>query len=354
MDVLCSDKTGTLTQNKLSVAEVTHYGDNDENRVLALAAACSDEADEDTIDQAIFIRVAKAAITIPKKVSFLPFDSSTKRTEAEIIEQDKKVKIEKGLADLLLSPDVRFSNEAREDVMRMSAQGLRILAVVIMHGQDLPDTKAECIGLIGLQDPIRPDAPDLIKKLAILGVRVVMITGDGRITAQAVAKQLGLQGNVVTPSELKKDPRLVLESAVFAEAYPEDKLVIIRALQNAGHVVGMTGDGVNNAPALHQAEVGIAVLGATEVAKQAASFILTSPGLDGVRRVVTASRRVYMRIRTSALNKVIKSIEVLFIATIIFLITHSYILSPLLAVLLLLANDFVTISIATDHTTPLL
>jgi H+-transporting ATPase len=348
MDVLCSDKTGTLTQNHLSVSEVTHYGSNDEARVVMLAAACSDVADKDSIDQAIFQRAAELKIITPEHSSFSPFDSLTKRTQAEIVERGKKIKIEKGLADVLLTPSILFSKKALEDVVRMSAKGLRIIAVIAS------DTNAECAGLIGLSDPIRPDAPSLIKELNALGVRVVMITGDGRITAQAIARDLGLQGDVFTPEDLKNNPQIAIRGAVFAEAYPEDKVIIIKALQEAGHVVGMTGDGVNDAPALHQAEVGIAVQDATEVAKQAASFILTTPGLEGVRRVVTASRRVYMRIRTWALNKVIKSIEILFVATIIFVMTHSYILSPLIAILILLSNDFLTITIATDHTKPLL
>jgi H+-transporting ATPase len=349
MDVLCSDKTGTLTQNRLSVSETTHYGANDETRVLMLAALCSNAADKDSaIDQAIFQRVAELNVAIPERISFSPFDSLTKRTQAEIVEHEKKINIEMGLADLLLTPAVLFSKEALDDVVRMSAKGLRIVAVIAN------DTDAECAGLIGLSDPIRPDAPSLIKELNALGVRVVMITGDGRITARAVASELGLQGDVCTPDDLKNNPQIALQGVVFAEAYPEDKVTIIKALQKAGHIVGMTGDGVNDAPALHQAEVGIAVQDATEVAKQAASFILTTPGLEGVRRVVTASRRVYMRIRTWVLNKVIKSIEILFIATIIFVITHSYILSPLIAILVLLSNDFLTITIATDHTKPLL
>ncbi len=349
MDVLCSDKTGTLTQNRLSVAEVTHYGVNDEARVLMLAAACSNMADKDsTIDQAIFQKAAELNVALLEPISFSPFDSLTKRTRAEIVEQGKKINIEMGLADLLLTPAVFSSKEAFADVVLMSGKGLRILAIVTS------DPDAACAGLIGLSDPIRPDAPTLIRELNDLGVRVVMITGDGRITAQAVASQLGLQGDVCTPDDLKNNPEIALRGAVFAEAYPEDKVTIIKALQHAGHVVGMTGDGVNDAPALHQAEIGIAVKDATEVAKQAASFILTTPGLEGVRRVVTASRRVYMRIRTWALNKVVKSIEILFIATIIFVITHSYILSPLIAILVLLANDFLTITIATDHTKPLL
>lgn len=348
MDVLCSDKTGTLTQDRLSVSEVTHYGGNDEVRVVMLAVACGDVADKDSIDQAILQRAAELKVMVPERVSFSPFDSLTKRTKAEIVEHEKKIKLEMGLPDLLLTSDVLFSKEALEDVVRMSGKGLRTVAI-IARGEN-----AECVGLIGLSDPIRPDAPALIKELNTLGVRVVMITGDGRVTAQAVARELGLEGDIFTPEDLKNNPQIALRGVVFAEAYPEDKVMIIKALQAAGHVVGMTGDGVNDAPALHQAEVGIAVQDATEVAKQAASFILTTPGLEGVRRVVTASRRVYMRIRTWALNKVIKSIEILCIATVIFVATHSYILSPLLAILVLLANDFLTITIATDHTKPLL
>ncbi len=349
VDVLCSDKTGTLTQNKLAVSEMTHYGASDEARMLMYASAASDVSDENSIDQAILQKASTEVVATPNRVSFTPFDPSTKRTEAEIVEGDKHIKIEMGLPNLLLKSEVRFAKEALADVARMSGQGLRVLAVVA----DVGGAGKECAGLIGLSDPIRPDAPALIKELSDLGVRVVMITGDGRITAQAVARQLGLVGEVFTPAELHKNPQIALSGAVFAEAYPEDKLTIIETLQKAGHSVGMTGDGVNDAPALHRAEVGIAVLGATEVAKQAASFILTTPGLEGVRRVVTAGRRVYTRIRTWALNKVIKSVESLLIATVIFVITHSYILSPLIAILILLSNDFVTISVAVDHTKPI-
>ncbi len=349
MDVLCSDKTGTLTKNELAVAAVTHYGDCDERRVLALAAAASDTEGGDAIDQAVLARAAEATARVPERESFTPFDSSTKRTSAVVVEADGRREVTLGLADLLLGPDVRFADAALEDVAAMSARGLRVLALVV---SDERGGKA-CAGLVGLHDPIRPDAPALIRELSELGIRVVMITGDGRITAEAVARELGLAGEVFTPADLKEHPGIALSGAVFAEAYPEDKLVIIEALQKAGHVVGMTGDGVNDAPALHRAEVGIAVLGATEVAKQAASFILTSAGLEGVRRVVTAGRRVYVRIHTWVLNKVVKSVESLFIATVIFVLTHAYILSPLLAILILLSNDFVTIAIAADHTRPL-
>jgi H+-transporting ATPase len=176
-----------------------------------------------------------------------------------------------------------------------------------------------------------------------------MITGDGRATAETVARSLGLKGRVITPDELRNNPDIAIHGAVFAETYPEDKLTIIRALQKAGHTVGMTGDGVNDSPALHQAEVGIAVAGATDVAKQSASLILTVPGLGGIQEAIGVGRGVYTRLRTWALNKIVKSVEVTILSTTLFFVTHSYILSPILAVLLMLANDFVTISIATDN-----
>ncbi|MDE1941141.1 MAG: HAD-IC family P-type ATPase, partial [Patescibacteria group bacterium] len=348
MDVLCSDKTGTLTMDRMAVSSMTVYGGIDEKRLLAFASAATNAADQDSIDQAILDKAIKEEVVMPDRLSFTPFDPSTKRTAAEIAEGSERISIDMGLPGLLLTDDVRYADLGIRDVADMSAKGLRVLAVVVR------DRSGKwCAGLIGMSDPIRPDAPALIRELSDLGVRVVMITGDGKVTAGAVARSLGLVGDVLTPADLKRDPSIATTGAVFAEAYPEDKLAIIEALQNAGHSVGMTGDGVNDAPALHKAEVGIAVLGSTEVAKQAASFILTSAGLEGVRRVVTAGRRVYMRIHTWILNKIIKSVESLFIATVIFVMTHSYILSPLIAILILLSNDFVTISLAADHTRPM-
>ncbi len=339
MDVLCSDKTGTLTQNNLSVHTMICYGAFDEKTLLALAGAACDESDQDYIDIAILSEARKQGTTTFERLQFSPFDSNTKRTEAVILRAGQKTVVRKGMPDLLLTNGIQFSDEARRDLEMLSESGFRTIAVTIDDA---------CVGLIALSDPIRPDAPRLIREIERLGIRVVMITGDGRATAAAVANQLGLVGDVVTASELAADPSLAVTGTIFAETYPENKINIIRALQEAGHIVGMTGDGVNDAPALHQAEVGIAVASATDVAKQSASLILTSPGLDGVRVAVNVGRSVSERIKTWIMNKMIKSIEVTILTSVLFMITRTYILSPLLAVLLMISNDFVTVSIATD------
>ena len=346
LDVLCSDKTGTLTMDRLSLSEITHYGAADDARVLALAGVCSNEADSSSIDDAIFERIARDKVSLPVRTRFEPFDSAAKRTQAEFIEDGgKQGRVEMGLPEILLSADVAHTAEALKDVDRFSAKGFRVLALV-----SGAEGERRCEGLIALSDPIRPDAPQLIRELSAAGIKTIMITGDGRRTAGAVAEELGLTGAVFTPEDLRADPSIALRGSVFAEAYPEDKISIIKTLQEAGHVVGMTGDGVNDAPALRQAETGIAVESAVDVAKQSASFILTSPGLEGVVQMITVSREVYFRLRTWTLNKIIKSIEVAVFTTGIFFVTRSYILSPLFAVLLLFANDFISISIATDRT----
>jgi H+-transporting ATPase len=347
VDVLCSDKTGTLTQNKLKATALVRYGQTSEVELLSLAAACCDEADRDPIDNAIFLAQSEHQAPKLARSRFVPFNSQTKRTEADVTEAGETTHIAKGLPELLLGKDVMHCDQAHADLKHLSAEGLRVVAVVVERAG-----KRECVGLVGLSDPIRPDAPQMLREIQALGLRVVMITGDGRATAQTVAAQLGLMGVVATAQELHADPAIALHASVFAETYPEDKLTIIRALQNAGHAVAMTGDGVNDAPALHQAEVGIAVSGASDVARQSASFILTDDGLEGVIAAITMSRKVYSRLRTWILNKIIKSFEVSFFTAVLFLVTHSYIYSPLLAVLLLFANDFVTVSLATDAAVP--
>jgi len=233
------------------------------------------------------------------------------------------------------------------DVERLAATGARILAVAAGGGDDL-----RLAGLVALADQPRPDSAQLIAELRELGIAVKMVTGDTAATAVSIARQVGIEATVCTGAELRDRPELAEECSVFAGVFPEDKYALVQSLQDAGHVVGMTGDGVNDAPALKRAEVGIAVDSAVDVAKAAASMVLTEPGLVDTVAAVTVSRRIYQRMMTWTLNKIIKTAQVAVFLTIAFVVTRHFVTTPLLIVLLLLANDFVTMSLAVDHARP--
>jgi H+-transporting ATPase len=206
------------------------------------------------------------------------------------------------------------------------------------------------VGLIGLHDPPRADSASLIQRLRNLGIHVMMVTGDGLSTARAIAAQVGIGKRVCSTDALNSDkcPE-PMDYDVFADVLPEHKFHLVKLLQETGHTVGMTGDGVNDAPALKQAEVGIAVSSATDIAKAAASLVLTDPGLTNIVPAVETSRRNYQRMVTYTLNKIIKTIEIAFFLSLGLVLTGSFVTTPLLIVLLMFTNDFVTMSIATDR-----
>lgn len=348
MDVLASDKTGTITLNKLALTALHPYGPHLDADLLRLAALACDDATQDPIDMAILdsARSQGRLAKIPDKLSFVPFDPETKRSEALFEEDGRRLHVIKGapkvVADLVSSnPDIAV------DVERMGAQGLRVLAVAAGSGESL-----DLVGLIGLKDPPREDSRPLIKSLNDLGVRVMMVTGDGPATAKAIAQEVGLGMRICPPEILQDEIRLhVLDYDVFAHVLPEDKFHMVQALQATGRIVGMSGDGVNDAPALRQAEVGIAVANATDVAKAAASLVLTNPGLSDVKAAVQTSRRIYQRMLTYTLNKIIKTLEIAIFLSVGVMLTGVFVITPLLIVLLLFTNDFVTMSIATDNVT---
>jgi H+-transporting ATPase len=206
------------------------------------------------------------------------------------------------------------------------------------------------VGLLTLEDQIRKDSKALVQNLEHLGVRVVMVTGDGAATARAVAAQVGIGGRVCSAEKLHGDIRGAAEHCdVFAGVLPEDKFRLVQELQRSRHVVGMTGDGVNDAPALKQAETGIAVSTATDVAKAAASIVLTESGLSGVVDAVETGRRIYQRMLTYTLNKIMKTFEIGIFLSVGVMVSRTFIITPLLVVLLLFTNDFVTMAIATDR-----
>ncbi len=349
MDILCTDKTGTLTLNQLELADTLPYRTSSDAQLLELAALASDEAGQDPIDLAILRAAAATGVDLSgwRRVSFQPFDPATKRTEATVERDGTTVLAVKGMPEVVAAACRDVPAHLLADVAALAGRGSRVLAVAAGP----PDCLQLC-GLLGLADRPRPDSAQLIDELRGLGIDVKMITGDTLATAVAVADQVGIHGSACTAADLRADPGLVHSSEVFAEVFPEDKFSIVRTLQDHGHVVAMTGDGVNDAPALKQAEVGIAVDSAVDVAKAAASMVLTEPGLVDVVAAVRVSRGVYQRMLTWTLNKVIKTMQVALFLTLAFFITRDFVTTPFLIVLLLFANDFVTMALAVDRSRP--
>jgi len=345
MEVLCSDKTGTITQNRLAVTSLQPYAPYGENDLLRFAMLASDAASQDPIDLATLSAAGSHHIDPAgwKRLDLIPFEPATKLSEAIISQVAERWRAIKGAPDAVASR-VKTALDFSADVERLAAQGYRVLGIAAG-----PDDNLRFVGLLALADPPRSDSKELIGSLRDLGVRVIMITGDALPTARAVASQVGIGGRAVQPKALEKEAAgEVLQSDVFAGVYPEDKFHIVQALQRAGMVTGMTGDGVNDAPALKQAEVGIAVANATDVAKAAASLVLTNPGLTDILAAVKTSRRIYQRMLTYILNKIIKTVEIALLLSVGVMLTGSFVITPLLIVLLLFTNDFVTMSIATD------
>jgi len=355
MNIVCADKTGTITMNKLSVEEEMAVDPYSGKEVILYGALASHEADQDPIDLA-FIAAAKN-LRLPfedyLQKKFVPFDPSTRRTEATVEKEGQQFLVLKGaintITPLCKTPEDELARIG-EKVESRAAKGYRAIAVAKGGGQGT----MEMVGIAFLYDKPRSDSPKLIRELRDLGIKVKMLTGDALPIAKEVARELDLGKNVTRMADLKSKTgdeisKLVEESDGFAEIYPEDKYLIVQGLQKGKHVVGMTGDGVNDAPALRQAEVGIAVSNATDVAKKAASAVLTSEGLEGIVDLVKTGRMTYQRIITWVLNKIIKTFQITVFVVLAFLLTGEYIISALHMILLLFLTDFVTLSISTDN-----
>jgi H+-transporting ATPase len=344
MDVLASDKTGTITENHLTLAALKPVGGG-ESDLLRWAALACDEATRDPIDLAILgaARERKLLQDSPRRIRFTPFDPQTRRSESLFEDNGHIRRAVKGAA--LEVAALAGRPEIGADVDALAANGYRVLGVAFGD-----QTALQFAGLVALQDPPRHDSAALVESLIQLGVRVVMVTGDGQATARTVAKLVGIGERACPASMLTENAsRAITQCDVFAQVFPEDKFHLVKALQGKGHVAGMTGDGVNDAPALKQAEVGIAVANATDVAKAAASLVLTRPGLSDVIEAVKTSRRIYQRMLTYTLNKIIKTLEIAIFMSVGVMLTGVFVITPLLIVLLLFTNDFVTMSIATDR-----
>jgi H+-transporting ATPase len=357
IDIICFDKTGTITQNKLSVVDSIPFNGNTREDVLKIASLTSHSEGMDLIDLAVIDYVVKSGVSLNelKQVSYTPFDPSTKRTEAIIEAGGRRFRAVKGAAQVILSlchdTDKGTLDEVNKTINGFSAKGYRTIAVARSDNDDLNNLKLT--GLLPLADPPRPDSKSMIEQARKLGIKPMMLTGDSLDIAIEISNQIGIGNKIIRMADIKDlnaDQQLKIVGGCdgFAEIYPEDKYKIVKLLQSGGHIVGMTGDGVNDAPALKQAEMGIAVSNSTDVAKAAASVVLTESGVGVIIDAITISRQIYQRMLTWVLNKVIKVIEFSVFLTVAFFWLHNILLSLIGMSLLVFANDFVSMTLATD------
>lgn len=347
INVLCSDKTGTLTRNELTVTSVRPMPGLDEAHILGLAALASSDGGQDSVDVAIRSASSKKpASDLPKLTKFVPFDPAKKTSEATATDANGgEQRIVKGAFTAvsgLATPSPAASGVADE----LEKQGFRVLAVAAGSS-----TSMQIVGFIALSDPPRTDSTALISELKTLGVRTVMVTGDAPATAAIVAHEVGLDGAVCPPGPI---PAAVKpeDYAVFAGILPEGKFNLVKAFQKNGYTVGMCGDGANDAPALRQAQIGIAVSTATDVAKSAAGVVLTEAGLGGIVAAVKEGRVTFQRILSYTLNSVSKKIVQVLLLAIGLLVTGHAVLTPMLMVIVMITGDFLSMSLTTDRVRP--
>jgi H+-transporting ATPase len=347
IDVLCADKTGTLTCNELKVTAVRPMQGFDEPHVLGFAALACSDGGQDPVDAAVRAAAPKAAVSdLPKLGTFTPFDPAKKTSEASAVDSGgAAIRVVKGAFDAIIGL-TQPSPEASATAGQLESQGFRVLAVAVG-----PPGALKLAGIISLSDPPRADSAALLAELGGLGVITVMVTGDAPATAAIVAREVGLAGPVCPPGPIPEGVRPG-DFAVFAGVLPEGKFNLVKAYQKGGHIVGMCGDGANDAPALRQAQMGIAVSTATDVAKSAAGIVLTGPGLGGIVASVREGRVTFQRILTYALNSVTKkTVQVLFLAVCLAMTGHA-VLTPMLMVIIMLTGDLLGMSLATDNVRP--
>ncbi|MCB0281755.1 MAG: plasma-membrane proton-efflux P-type ATPase [Calditrichae bacterium] len=358
MDILCSDKTGTLTQNKLTVGETVAAKNYSDEEVLLYAALASRAEDNDPIDTTILSKTDKnehfhEQFEQYKTSEFKPFDPVVKRTEVTIKNRttNQTYIVSKGAPQVIfkLINNRSETEEFAEKVNDYAQMGYRMIAVALQEKD-----KWQLVGLIPLFDPPREDSRDTIRNATEMGILVKMVTGDNQAIARQISERLGLGDFIVSGDQLDKVTNhkldeLVEKSDGFSQVFPEHKFSIVKVLQRLGHFVGMTGDGVNDAPALKNADCGIAVDGATDAAKSAASIVLTSPGLSVIVDAIKESRKIFQRMNSYSIYRIAETIRVLFFITVSILVFNFYPITALMIVLLALLNDAPIMAIATDN-----
>ncbi|MEJ2382525.1 MAG: plasma-membrane proton-efflux P-type ATPase, partial [Gammaproteobacteria bacterium] len=359
IDILCSDKTGTLTQNRLTLGDpYTAQGIEAEELVLA-AALASKEEDADAIDLAIIEALPdRDRLQTFTQQQFVPFDPVSKRTEATISDAKQQTfRVTKGAPQVILDmchQDQQSGADISGKVDEYAAKGYRTLGVARSDNDD----QWTFMGLLPLYDPPREDAQETIDDAARHGVHVKMVTGDNISIAREISSQLGLGRNIVAADKLLKSADggdqgsgdQIEKADGFAQVFPEHKYNIVKTLQNRGHLVGMTGDGVNDAPALKQADVGVAVSGATDAARAAADLVLTAPGLSVIVKAVEEARRIFERMNSYAIYRITETIRIMIFLVLAMLVYDFYPITAIMIILLALLNDLPIMTIAYDNT----
>lgn len=359
MDVLCSDKTGTLTRNQLAVAGIHPMNGFTDSDAIFAATMASKKEDNDPIDLAIIATAEERGdgmmnkLTGCRQSAYTPFDPVSKRTEAEVKEGEETFKVSKGAPQIILKltgADADIAEKVNRIIEESGEKGFRTMGVA------RTDREGDWVyvGLLSLSDPPRPDSAATIKAAREMGVNVKMVTGDHTVIAREIAGELNLSTNIVPADELRqssdrKARQMVNQAGGFSQVFPEDKYEIVEVLQESGHITGMTGDGVNDAPALKKADCGVAVDGATDAAKSAADIVLTLPGLSVIIDAIKESRRIFQRMQSYAIYRISETIDVLFFTVLAILIFKEYPVNAVMIVLLAIFNDFPIMAIANDN-----
>jgi H+-transporting ATPase len=369
IDVLCSDKTGTLTKNELSLGESFVVNGTSVEDLIIDAALASRKEDGDPIDLAVISGLKNPEVVNKFKIiHFQPFDPIHKRTEVKITTSDSEsILITKGAPQVILglvNPKPELAQQVENAIKHAASRGYRSLAVARgkLKNPSSPDSEIlwNLEGVLSLYDPPREDSKETILDAQQLGVEVKMLTGDQTIIGQEIARQLGLGSNIKNADVLNTIPEKAYDQLAelaesadgFAQVFPEHKYRIVEALQKKGHIIGMTGDGVNDAPALKKADAGIAVSGATDAARSAADIVLLTPGLSVIIDAIRESRKIFQRMNSYSIYRIAETVRVLLFMTLSIIVFNFYPVTAIMIVLLALLNDGAILSIAVDNAIP--
>ncbi len=362
IDILCSDKTGTLTQNKLTLGDPVPFTARTPEEVVLYGALASKEEDQDPIDLAVLAGIKdKEAFQRYSQVQFVPFDPVHKKTESTIQDAEHQTfKVTKGAPQVIMAL-CRLEQEtlakAQEAVDTLAAKGYRTLGVA----RSRINGSWEFLGILPLFDPPREDSAATIAEAGKHGIAIKMVTGDDVAIGREISRKLGLSEDIQPATQIfKKDMDIdhlgteaidqIEKAAGYARVFPEHKYGIVRALQSRGHIVGMTGDGVNDSPAIKQADVGIAVSGATDAARAAADLVLTAPGLSVIVKAVEEARKIFERMNSYAIYRIVETIRIMFFVVLAMVFFNFYPITAIMIILLALFNDVPIMAIAFDNT----